>query len=69
MKFAIIDLVDLLEKRNHFAKELSTGQLKRLEMARAMATNPKILMIFYVMTKMFGGSMFLYQASRAALQI
>ena len=41
----IIDLVDLLEKRNHFAKELSTGQLKRLEMARAMATNPKILMI------------------------
>lgn len=41
----IIDLVDLLEKRNHFAKELSTGQLKRLEMARAIATNPKILMI------------------------
>jgi len=41
----IIDLVDLLEKRNHFAKELSTGQLKRLEMARAVATNPKILMI------------------------
>ena len=33
----IIDFVDLIEKRHHFAKELSTGQRKRLEMARAMA--------------------------------
>jgi len=41
----IIDLVDLIEKRHHFAKELSTGQLKRLELARAMATNPNLLMI------------------------
>ena len=29
----IIDFVDLIEKRHHFAKELSTGQRKRLEMA------------------------------------
>ena len=41
----IIDLVDLIEKRHHFAKELSTGQLKRLELARVMATNPDLLMI------------------------
>ena len=41
----IIDLVNLIEKRHHFAKELSTGQLKRLELARAMATNPNLLMI------------------------
>ena len=41
----IINLVDLIEKRHHFAKELSTGQLKRLELARAMATNPNLLMI------------------------
>ena len=41
----IIDLVDLIEKRHHFARELSTGQLKRLELARAMATNPNLLMI------------------------
>ena len=41
----IIDIVDLIEKRHHFARELSTGQLKRLELARAMATNPDLLMI------------------------
>ena len=41
----IIDLVDLIEKRHHFARELSTGQLKRLELARTMATNPNLLMI------------------------
>ena len=41
----IIDFVDLIEKRHHFAKELSTGQRKRLEMARAMAIEPKLLLI------------------------
>ena len=30
---------------NSIAKELSTGQRKRLELARAMATEPKLLMM------------------------
>ena len=41
----IIDFVDLIEKRHHFAKELSTGQRKRLEMARAMAIDTKLLLM------------------------
>ena len=41
----IIDFVDLIEKRHHFAKELSTGQRKRLEMARDMAIEPKLLLM------------------------
>ena len=41
----MIDFVDLIDKRHHFAKELSTGQRKRLELARAMATEPKLLMM------------------------
>ena len=35
----------MIEKRHHFAKELSTGQRKRLEMARAMAIEPKLLLM------------------------
>ncbi len=41
----IIDFVDLIEKRHHFARELSTGQRKRLELARAMATGPRLLLM------------------------
>ena len=41
----MIDFVDLIDKRHHFAKELSTGQRKRLELARAMATEPKLFMM------------------------
>lgn len=41
----IIDFVDLIEKRHHFARELSTGQRKRLELARAMSIEPSLLMM------------------------
>jgi branched-chain amino acid transport system ATP-binding protein len=37
--------VDLLEKRNHFARELSTGQRKRLELARGLATRPRLILM------------------------
>jgi branched-chain amino acid transport system ATP-binding protein len=37
--------VDLLEKRNSFARELSTGQRKRLELARGLAMNPRLILM------------------------
>ena len=37
--------VDLLEKRNHFARELSTGQRKRLELARGLAMGPRLVLM------------------------
>lgn len=40
-----IALVGLEAKTNALATELSTGQRKRLEMARAMATRPKLLLL------------------------
>ncbi len=40
-----LHLVGLLEKRDAHATVLSTGQRKRLELARAMATRPKLLLL------------------------
>jgi branched-chain amino acid transport system ATP-binding protein len=37
--------VDLLEKRNNFARELSTGQRKRLELARGLAMRPRLILM------------------------
>ncbi len=40
-----LSFVDLLHKRHDDARTLSTGQRKRLELARAMATGPKLLLL------------------------
>jgi branched-chain amino acid transport system ATP-binding protein len=40
-----LSFVGLLEKRHDNANRLSTGQRKRLEMARAMATQPRLLLM------------------------
>ena len=37
--------VNLLEKRNDFARELSTGQRKRLELARGLAMSPQLILM------------------------
>jgi branched-chain amino acid transport system ATP-binding protein len=40
-----LNFVGLLEMRKHHAQALSTGQRKRLELARAMATRPRLLLM------------------------
>jgi len=41
----LLDMVDLLEKKDVFARDLASITLKRLELARALASNPTLLLI------------------------
>jgi branched-chain amino acid transport system ATP-binding protein len=45
MALEALAFVDLLEKRNNFARELSTGQRKRLELARGLAMQPRLILM------------------------
>jgi len=40
----VLDLVDLVRKKNLFPKELSQGEMQRVSIARAIAGGPKILL-------------------------
>jgi branched-chain amino acid transport system ATP-binding protein len=40
-----LEFVGLTDRRDHYAKNLSIGERKRLEMARAMATRPRLLLL------------------------
>jgi len=41
----LLDRVGLAEKAGEYARTLSTGQRKRLELARALATEPRVLLL------------------------
>jgi len=41
----LLDMVDLLEKKDVFARDLVSITLKRLELARALATSPTLLLL------------------------
>jgi len=41
----ILDMVDLLEKKDVFTRDLAAITLKRLELARALASNPTLLLL------------------------
>ena len=43
--FKILDMVDLLEKKDVFTRDLAAITLKRLELARALASKPTLLLL------------------------
>jgi branched-chain amino acid transport system ATP-binding protein len=50
-----LDLVGLLDKRDMPAGELTIGEKKKLELARALATKPRLLFLDEVMAGLAGG--------------
>jgi branched-chain amino acid transport system ATP-binding protein len=40
-----LEITDLVDKKDVYAKDMSTIALKRLELARALATDPKVLLV------------------------
>jgi branched-chain amino acid transport system ATP-binding protein len=50
-----LDLVGLLDKRDMLAGELTIGEKKKLELARALATKPRLLFLDEVMAGLAGG--------------
>lgn len=42
---AVLEITDLSERKDVLAKDMSTIALKRLELARALATDPKVLLV------------------------
>lgn len=40
----LLELVDLVDRRDHYPSELSGGQKQRVAIARALATQPKVLL-------------------------
>lgn len=45
----LLDVVGLMEKKNHLASNLTVADKKRLELARILATDPKLIMLDEVM--------------------
>lgn len=53
--YAALEMVGLIDKRNMLAGGLTIGEKKKLELARALATQPKLLFLDEVMAGLAGG--------------
>ncbi len=51
---SVMELVGLLPKRSYYADQLTIADLKRLELAKALATEPRVLLLDEVMAGLRG---------------